>query len=159
HARVPGVKGNTVFAVVQYEHASRDNAGKSSRGRLPSQIAVLTLDQDPATGWLELVKYATVDTAPANGLWTTCGARLSPWGTHLSSEEYEPDATRASNPQLRTFSKNLFGDPARAKAYHYGHLPEVTVHADGTGSVRKHYCLGRISHELVQVMPDQRTVL
>ncbi|ATB58409.1 Protein of unknown function DUF839 [Xanthomonas citri pv. fuscans] len=33
------------------------------------------------------------------------------------------------------------------------------MHPDGTGSVRKHYCLGRISHELVQVMPDQRTVL
>ncbi|MGO4610448.1 alkaline phosphatase PhoX, partial [Variovorax sp. 2RAF20] len=43
--------------------------------------------------------------------------------------------------------------------YLYGHLPEVTVNADGTGSIRKHYCLGRISHELVQVMPDNRTVL
>ncbi len=30
---------------------------------------------------------------------------------------------------------------------------------DGTGSIRKHYCMGRISHELVQVMPDERTVL
>ncbi len=30
---------------------------------------------------------------------------------------------------------------------------------DGTGFVKKHYCLGRISHELVQVMPDERTVL
>jgi len=33
------------------------------------------------------------------------------------------------------------------------------VHRDGTGSITKHYCLGRISHELVQVCPDQRTVL
>ena len=35
----------------------------------------------------------------------------------------------------------------------------MTVNADGTGTVQKHYCLGRISHELVQVMPDNRTVL
>ena len=33
------------------------------------------------------------------------------------------------------------------------------MNPDGTGTVRKHYCLGRISHELVEVMPDQRTVL
>jgi len=37
-------------------------------------------------------------------------------------------------------------------------MPEVTVNADGTGSIKKHYCMGRISHELVQVMPDNRTV-
>jgi secreted PhoX family phosphatase len=46
-----------------------------------------------------------------------------------------------------------------ANPYHYGHLPEVTVHPDGTGSVQKHYCFGRISRELVQVMPDNKTVL
>ncbi|MDQ7982068.1 DUF839 domain-containing protein, partial [Paraburkholderia sp. SARCC-3016] len=107
-----------------------------------------------------LVSYANVDTSPAHGLWITCGASLSPWNTHLSSEEYEPDATKAAtDAQLRAYSQNLFGDPAKANPYHYGHLPEITVHPDGTGSVRKHYCLGRISHELIQVMPDQRTVL
>ena len=101
-----------------------------------------------------------VDTAPAKGLWITCGASLSPWGTHLSSEEYEPDATTiATNSRFRAFSLNLFGDATTAKPYHYGHLPEVTVRPDGTGSIVKHYCLGRISHELVQVMPDRRTVL
>ena len=159
-AQAPGVKGNTVFAVVQFEYTSRDNGGASVDGKLPSPIAILTLDQDPATGHLSLVKYTNVDTAPAKGLWNTCGASLSPWGTHLSSEEYEPDATTvAANPEFRAFSQNLFGSAAAAKAYDYGHLPEVTVGADGSGSVRKHYCLGRISHELVQVMPDERTLL
>nr|WP_238400596.1 alkaline phosphatase PhoX [Burkholderia thailandensis] len=61
--------------------------------------------------------------------------------------------------QFKAFSKNTFGSETAANPYHYGHLPEVTVNPDGTGSIRKHYCLGRISHELVQVMPDQRTVL
>jgi uncharacterized protein len=159
-ASVPGVTGNTVFAVVQFEYASRDQAGASRYGQLPSPIAVLTLDQNPATGALTLVKYHNVDTRGANGLWITCGASLSPWGTHLSSEEYEPDATTiAANTQFRAFSQNLYGDATRANPYHYGHLPEVTVNPDGTGRLVKHYNLGRISHELVQVMPDERTVL
>ncbi|AWK89555.1 PhoX family protein [Azospirillum thermophilum] len=157
---VPGVKGNPLFAVVQFEYASRDAKDKNMYGKLPSPIAVLTLDQDKETGALRLVQYHTVDTSKAHGLWITCGASLSPWNTHLSSEEYEPDAVvAASDEQFRAYSQNLFGDPAKANPYHYGHMPEVVVNPDGTGTIRKHYCLGRISHELVQVMPDQRTVL
>ncbi|RYZ13378.1 MAG: DUF839 domain-containing protein [Comamonadaceae bacterium] len=157
---VPGIKGKAVFAVVQFEYLTRNQAGGDSYGTLPSPIAVLTLDQDQATGKLSLVKYHNVDTSAAHGLWITCGASLSPWGTHLSSEEYEPDAQFiADSSYFKAFSKNVFGDENTANPYHYGHLPEVTVNPDGTGSIKKHYCLGRISHELVQVMPDNRTVL
>lgn len=160
NASVAGVKGKPVFAVVQFEYATRDQSLASMYGMLPSPIAVLTLDQDPATGKLTLVQYHNVDTSGVNGLWITCGASLSPWNTHLSSEEYEPDAASiASNSQFQAFSKNLYGDATKANPYHYGHLPEVTVNPDGTGTIKKHYCMGRISHELVQVMPDQRTVL
>lgn len=162
-AKVAGVTGNTVFAVVQFEYTTRDQALVSTYGCLPSPIAVLTLDQNPTTGKLTLVKYHNVDTSSANGLWITCGASLSPWNTHLSSEEYEPDAftTVAANlTQYAAFAKNLYGNASiPLNPYLYGHLPEVTVNPDGTGSIKKHYCLGRISHELVQVMPDQRTVL
>lgn len=157
---VPGVKGKTVFAVVQFEYTTRNQGNVSMYGLLPSPIAVVTLDQDPATGKLTPVKYHNVDTSGVNGLWITCGASLSPWNTHLSSEEYETDLLNASAvTQLQGYSQNLYGDPARANAYNYGHLPEVTVNPDGTGTIKKHYCLGRISHELVQVMPDERTVL
>ncbi len=88
-------------------------------GKLPSPIAVLTLDQDPATGKLALVKYHNVDTSSVNGLWITCGASLSPWGTHLSSEEYEPDAfaDRARN-HMDAYSLHLYGDAATANPYH-----------------------------------------
>ncbi len=158
NARVEGVKGLPVFAVVQFEYTTRNKAGDSMDGLLPSPIAVLTLDQDPASGRLSLVSYFNVDTSAANGLWITCGASRSPWNTHLSSEEYEPDAT-ALDSDFAAYSKNLYGDPKKANPYHYGHLPEVTVQPDGTGTLTKHYCLGRISHELVQVMPDERTVL
>ena len=163
-ASVPGVKGNTVFAVVQFEYTTRNQALVSMYGLLPSPIAILTLDQDRSTGKLSLVKYHNVDTSSINGLWITCGASLSPWGTHLSSEEYEPDAfdqgaLGQSLAVLQGYSQNLFGNTTTANPYHYGHLPEVTVHLDGTGSIKKHYCLGRISHELIQVMPDNRTAL
>lgn len=159
-ATVPGVKGNAVFAVVQFEYTSENTKGDSMYGKLPSPIAVLTLDQDPATGALKLVKYHNVDTRPAHGLWITCGASLSPWNTHLSSEEYEPDATTAADDKrFKAFSQNLFGDAGKANPYHYGHLPEVSVNPDGTGSIRKHYCLGRISHEVVEILPDRRTAI
>jgi uncharacterized protein len=159
-ALVPGVSGNTVFGVVQFEYATRDASDADMYGKLPSPIAVLTLDQDPSNGALKLIKYQSIDTSPVHGLWITCGASLSPWNTHLSSEEYEPDATKAASDEgFRAFSQNLFGDPDKANPYHYGHVPEVTANADGTASIKKHYCMGRISHEVVQVMPDQRTVL
>ena len=160
NAKVDGVKGNAVFAVVQFEYMTRDQAGADTYGTLPSPIAVLTLDQNPTTGKLSLVKYHNVDMSAAHGLWITCGASLSPWNTHLSSEEYEPDAPFAfENPQFKKFSQNVFGSETAANPYHYGHMPEVTVNPDGSGTVKKHYNLGRISHELVQVMPDNRTVL
>jgi len=157
---VTGIKGKAVFAVVQFEYTTRDLAGADTYGTLPSPIAVLTLDQDQATGKLSMVKYHNVDTSAAHGLWITCGASLSPWNTHLSSEEYEPDAfSIATNAQFKAYSRRVFGDETTANPYHYGHLPEVTVNPDGTGTIKKHYCLGRISHELIQVMPDQRTAL
>jgi secreted PhoX family phosphatase len=158
-ARVAGVRGHTVFAVVQFEYTSRAQGPMPGNLALPSPMAVLTLDQDPATGQLSLVKYHNVDTSGVHGLWVTCGASLSPWGTHLSSEEYEPDAQAPASGYFKSFSRHQFGSETAANPYHYGHLPEVTVHADGTGSIEKHFCLGRISHELVQVMPDRRTVL
>ena len=159
-AQVEGVN-NPVFHVVQFEYASQNLAGASEYGNLPSPIAILTLDQNQTTGHLELKKYFNVDTSAVHGLWITCGASLSPWNTHLSSEEYEPDAFEQGigGPSPKGISKNFFGDEAAAKPYNYGHLPEVIVNKDGSGSIVKHFCMGRISHELVHVMPDNRTVI
>lgn len=163
-AKVAGVKGNTVFGVVQFEYVTRAQDEKTDMyGMLPSPIAVLTLDQNPQTGHLDLVKYHNVDTSAVHGLWITCGASLSPWGTHLSSEEYEPDAffqgVGTEQKLLEGFSQHLYGNKNTANPYNYGHMPEVVVNKDGTAKILKHYCLGRISHELIHVMPDQRTAL
>ena len=133
---VSGIKGKAVFAVVQFEYTTWAQDGTTGMyGRLPSPIAVLTLDQDPGTGHLSLVKYHNVDTSGVHGLWITCGASLSPWGTHLSSEEYEPDAfSIATNTQFQAYIQNLYADagasadPVKANPYHYGHLPLSLIH-------------------------------
>lgn len=101
---VAGIKGTAVFAVLQFEYTTRDQAGNSTCGVLPSPFA-------------------------------------------------------ASSAQFQAYSVNVFGDATRANPYHCSHLPEVTVNPDGTGTVKSHDCLARISHELVQVMPDNRTAL
>ena len=157
---VPGVTGNTLFLVTQYEYKSRDNAGVSMYGKLPSPISITTLDQDKTTGALKVVKHFNVDTKPVHGLWITCASSLSPWNTYLSSEEYEPDAVNiATNTMFQAFSLNLFGSTTAANPYHYAHVPEVTVLPDGSATIVKHYCLGRVARELVEVCPDNKTVL
>lgn len=190
---VPGVNGNTLFLVTQYEYKSVFAAGGSAYGKLPCPMTITTLEQNAQTGALSVKYQYSVPTASVRGLWITCGGSLSPWNTHLSSEEYEPDAwlvmlrktkgsaltsselttwqtsqmskANASLSRFFEFSRNTLDTASTpdtqttANPYHYGHLPEVTVNPDGTGSIKKHYCLGRISRELVQVMPDNKTVL
>ena len=159
-AAVSGVT-NPVFHVVQFEYTSKNLVKQDMYGQLPSPIAILTLDQDQKTGHLTLKKYFNVDMSKVYGLWITCGASLSPWNTHLSSEEYEPDAFKQSigGPSVDGIGKYYFGDSSKANPYNYGHLPEIIVNKDGSGTAKKHFCLGRISHELIQVMPDNRTAI
>ena len=190
---VPGIEGNTLFLVTQYEYKTVNLAGAAIYGTLPCPISITTLAQNTQTGALSVKYHYPLSTKAVHGLWTTCAGSLSPWNTHLSSEEYEPDAwlvmmrkakgsaltaaeltgwkashltsANTSLSKFFEFSRNTLDAPSTPEAsttanpYHYGHVPEVTVNPDGTGSVQKHYCLGRISRELVQVMPDQKTVL
>ena len=161
---VPGITGNTVFAVTQFEYKTSNNAGNGMYGALPSPIAVAALDQNKTTGDLTVKQYYNIPTDDIHGLWIPCAGSISPWNTHLSSEEYEPDAwkvtqTGDSGGYFKQFSMNTFGSETAANPYHYGHVPEVTVHPNGTATIRKHYNMGRIARELVQVMPDNRTVL
>ena len=53
---------NRLFAVVQFEYTTKNAAGDSMYGKLPSPIAVLSLDQDARTGKLSLTGYYNVDT-------------------------------------------------------------------------------------------------
>ena len=58
----------------------------------PAAVYVTKVDADPATGELKPIDTAPVDFSAFGGLWVPCAGSITPWGTHLGSEEYEPDA-------------------------------------------------------------------
>ena len=135
--------------------------------KLPATMGLAQLDQNKRTGALAVMGYSPISFAKVNGGWIHCAASLSPWNTHLSAEEYEPDAkTREGiakaadtddGTDINSFSQYYFGDPATANPYHYGIVPEVTVNSQGETTVVKHYAMGRIARELADVQPDQKT--
>lgn len=166
-----GLGGNPLYLVTHFEYVSVDSSAPplDMYGKAPMVMKLSTLDQNRNTGGLSMVALKNIDMAGVRGLWIPCAGSLSPWNTHLGSEEYEPDARcletntcagkfGADSYLARLFSMNAyFGDTITAKPYNYGLTPEVTVRADGSTSVVKHRALGRVSRELVQVMPDRRT--
>jgi len=163
------VRNEALALVTQYEYKELPPAGQTGRfwSKLPAAASLARLAQNKSTGVLEVADYQNIDFAGVNGLWIACAASLSPWNTHLGSEEYEPDAkvrgggSKADNSDdttdIASFSRYYFGDATQANAYHYGLVPEVKVEASGTASVVKHYALGRFSRELAEMMPDRRT--
>lgn len=173
---VPGLRAaeprrnNALALVTQYEYRGVAPAGLTGDfwSKLPAAMSLASIDQDKRSGALEVTAYSNISFAEVNGLWIPCAGSLTPWNTHLGSEEYEPDAkTREGIPaagdsgdgtDINSFSSFFFGDPDTANAYHYGLVPEVRVQRDGSTSVEKHYALGRIARELADVQPDGRTV-
>jgi len=136
--------------------------------RLPAAMSLSRIDQNKRSGTLAVTDYNNISFAAGNGLWIPCAGSLSPWNTHLGSEEYEPDAkTREGLPaaadtgddtDINSFSQYFFGNASTANAYNYGLVPEVRVQNDGSTKVEMHYAMGRIARELADVQPDGRTV-
>jgi hypothetical protein len=182
---IPGAKSDDpkarrLFLVTHHEYDWLDTAGNDNYGKQPMVMNLAAIDQDKKTGEMFTAWVNNIDMSGVKGLWIPCAGSKSPWNTHLGSEEYEPDARCAENPSdfcASTPSYTSFNDPANflnldsmnrfldptgatepARVYDYGIVPEVTVDKDGTATVVKHRALGRISRELVDVMPDQRTV-
>ena len=136
-------------------------------------IYLTELEQDPNTGSLRAVHTQPVDRAldAQGGVFAPCAGDLTPWGTLLSSEEYEPDARYWDSEKSEMtdeywFSSSLshlygaFEHPRDAHPYRFGWVPEFAVQdAQGTVAAEKHYAMGRFSHEIARVMPDGRTVL
>ncbi|OKL37440.1 S-layer homology domain-containing protein [Domibacillus mangrovi] len=153
-----------LYMVTHYEYQTIDADGQSAYGLVPASMSLTEMEQDKKTGELKPVKVEKIDFSAVDGLWIPCNGSLSPWNTHLGSEEYEPDArqfldvTSKTRNQVETFAQYYFGDKAKANPYFYGFTPEITVDKNGKTSVVKHYSTGRISHELAKVMPDNKTV-
>ncbi len=96
-----------------------------------------------------------------------CAGSKTPWESHLGSEEYEADARiigqyrRADGTtgfaDFDETAKFFGGDAWQADPYYWGWVTEVQLEA-GVPDYRKHYAMGRFSHEVAYVMPDDRSV-
>jgi Bacterial protein of unknown function (DUF839). len=157
------INGKT-YMITHYEYQTVDAAGKDAYGLVPASMSLTQLGQDSKTGKLTAKSVKKIDFSDVNGLWIPCNGSLSPWNTHLGSEEYEPDArafesdpTSKDRAQVESFAKLYFGDTEKANPYYYGFIPEIQVTENGDTKIQKHYSTGRFSHELMKVMPDQRT--
>lgn len=112
-----------------------------------------------------------IDQSGDFGGFVHCAGMVTPWGSHLGGEEYEPDAAKVEeqvgNPDGITdkkyvaYPKYYWNDdlkkPTKSSPYMVGWVTETRV-TDGKPAYTKHYAMGRFSHELAYVMPDQKTV-
>lgn len=158
-----GKGGNPLSLVTQFEYITKDNADKSAYGIVPASESLSTIDQNKTTGELTVTDLKKIDFSAVDGLWIPCNGSVTPWNTFLSSEEYEANAVDyekdANKTFVSSFTKNYFqNDTKKGNPYLYGYLPEITVNADSSTSVVKHYSMGRFSHELGKVAPDHKTV-
>lgn len=116
----------------------------------------------PKPGTLKFISQAA-----EHGGWVHCAGMKTPWESHLGSEEYEPDARSVEdsllpdgttgNAYYDELAKYFGGDANKSNPYYWGWTPEVKV-LGGEAQYAKHYSMGRFSHELSYVMPDNKTV-
>ncbi len=141
---------------------------------LPGAMYVSEMKQD-ADGTLSLVWTKPVDFSSVGGLWNPCAGSVTAWGTHLGSEEYPQDARKFetaaatadfADDEVLGMARYAGLDPEKMSVedyrkglnpYAYGFPTEVTVKEDGTATPVKHYSMGRVSVELAEVMPDNKT--
>ncbi|QXP88181.1 PhoX family protein [Methylococcus capsulatus] len=162
--RIPARGGDKLFLVTHFEYDWLDTAGVDQYGKQPMTMSLASIAQDGKTGALAATGLKNIDMSAIDGLWIPCAGSLSPWNTHLGSEEYEPDARcqvesscASGSIGLEGMERYLAGTKV-ANVYNYGIVPEVTVDGSGATRVVRHRTLGRVSRELVQVLPDERTV-
>ncbi|GAB4821502.1 hypothetical protein N2152v2_008548 [Parachlorella kessleri] len=148
---------------------------------VPALMYSMDLTQ-ASDGTLTVANPKVVDWSKDGGLWDPCSGEVTPWQTHLGSEEYEPDAktiafansiddiradTESGDDILKYmrywdfYLPTMTVDDVKAyfKPYRYGHVTEVFV--DGSSCARgvKHYAMGRGSIEMAHVLGDNKTVI
>ena len=100
-----------------------------------------------------------IDFSSVNGTWNNCGASKTPWNTALTAEEYEPIATTVGWDKNVAPMTDYMGE--QANPYDYGYLVELKPDTDGDSVgtiVEKRYAMGRFSHEMGAIAPDEKTV-
>lgn len=143
--------GEKLFSVSQFE----------SR---PGAMFLMELNQDQSSGSLTVSKLSQIDQSGVDGGWVHCAGSVTPWITHLASEEYEPNAKKlpthieASADGYSAGMLKYFTDSTTWNPYFYGWNIEVAVTESADVSSTKHYAMGRLAFELAKVMPDSKTV-
>ena len=127
-------------------------------------------------GSLQTKRLKPVDFSTQDGCWVPCAGSVTPWQTHIGSEEYPPDAKaffaetgETTNSGHRDFQRwydyynkdSLTYTQMTNNGYHpyaYGYPWETVVREDFTETTTKLYAHGRQSYEMSYVMPDEKTV-
>jgi hypothetical protein len=133
--------------------------------RAPTGMILTGLNQAD-DGALTVKSQRPIDFSSVNGTWINCFGSQTPWNTHLGSEEdydlqYNPLSSSYSTTAagVKAMTELYFKNNKIANPYDYGWIPEVTVKADGSTSVVKHYAMGRGTWEQAYVMADSKTAL
>jgi len=140
----------------------------------PAAVYLTELSQDSTSGKLTAGKTRPLDFSSYNGGWVHCAGSVTPWGNHLGSEEYPPDAYTWITGEISDYNAAMVSYfpvaqgassaelPALAQQhvnpYDYGFSFEVEITDYDNVSVTKHYAMGRVAIELAYVMPNQKTV-
>ena len=120
-----------------------------------------------------------LDFSAHGGVWTPCAGSVTPWQSHIGSEEYEPDAKafyeagaagdvsmitwgalRDFMRYFNVYQETVTRDQAMTAGfypYQYGYPWETKV-KNFTETTTKLYAHGRMSYEMSYVMPDKKTV-
>jgi secreted PhoX family phosphatase/outer membrane murein-binding lipoprotein Lpp len=129
----------------------------------PAAMYLTELNQNSSTGELSALRSRPLDFSAVKGGWVHCAGSVTPWNTHLGSEEYEPDAsawdsaTGSINDYYDAMAPYFGGGLLDTHPYYYGYQVEVAVSDYDNATVTKHYTMGRVAHELAYVLPDERT--
>ena len=144
----------------------------------PGAMYLTELSQDPSTGLLTPLTTENIDFSDWGGLWVPCAGSVTPWGAHLGSEEYPPNARGVEEaqspadisdyykPMLRYLGiTDPFADSVTVEEiqnkfhpYLYGYPVEIRVDNAGNYNINKRMAMGRLAVELAYVMPDKKTV-
>ncbi|MCP5158791.1 MAG: DUF839 domain-containing protein [Gammaproteobacteria bacterium] len=159
-----------LFLVTHYEYdwiLSDGSVAFTTPGwytRMPMSMTLSEISQAD-DGQLTATKVKPIDFSNVNGIWIPCFGSQTPWNTHLGSEEdydliYNPLDSKnygTTEAGLKALRELYFKGEREANPYHYGIIPEITVSANGSTSIVKHYAMGRGTWEVAKVMPDNRT--
>ncbi|ASP40783.1 hypothetical protein CHH28_01180 [Bacterioplanes sanyensis] len=142
--------GKKLFSVSQFEDR-------------PGAMFLMELNQDD-NGVLSVKSLEQIDQSGVDGGWVHCAGSVTPWTTHLASEEYEPDASvqitgaDAAENGYSAPMLDYYADISEWNPYYYGWNIEIAVDEAADVTSTKHYAMGRLAYELSYVMPDQKTV-